>query len=63
MMIALSFCVLLNAWAPQAQDDVILQKADAILEEAKAAYEKARDSGTPSGFIDAGFRLEEARIK
>src|SRR6185436_46377 len=45
------------------QDDVILEKADKLLEEAKAAYETARSGGVVSAFVDAGFKLEEARIK
>lgn len=45
------------------QDDKILERADQILEEAKAAYESARDKASVPGFIDAGFKLEEARIK
>lgn len=47
-----------------AQDlDKVLEKADALLEEAKSAYEAARDKASGSGFVDAGFKLEEARIK
>ena len=49
--------------APQAQDDQILERADKILEEAKAAYESAREKSSAAGFVDAGFKLEEARIK
>jgi hypothetical protein len=43
--------------------DKILEKADALFEEAKKAYEGARDAGSGQGFIEAGFKLEEARIK
>lgn len=51
-------------FAPQAaQDDQILERADRILEECKAAYEAARQKSSPEAFINAGFRLEEARIK
>src|SRR5689334_3990019 len=47
-----------------AQDvDKILERADARLEEAKAAYEEARSKSSVSAFVDAGFKLEEARIK
>ena len=60
---ALLLAIGLLALAPQAQDDVILQKADALLEEAKALYESAREKGSASVFVDAGFKLEEARIK
>jgi hypothetical protein len=41
----------------------VLEKADALLEEAKAGYEKARSEASAPGFVDAGFKLEEARIK
>lgn len=51
-------------FSPQAaQDDQILERADKILEEAKSAYEAAREKSSAEAFIDAGFRLEEARIK
>jgi hypothetical protein len=43
--------------------DKVLEKADKLLEEAKAGYESARDKGDVAGFVDAGFKLEEARIK
>ncbi len=39
------------------QDDKILEGADALLEEAKAAYESAQDKNLIEGFIDAGFPL------
>ncbi len=41
----------------------ILEKADALLEEAKAAYGKARSTSSFPTFVEAGFKLEEARIK
>ena len=43
--------------------DKVLDRADALLEEAKAAYAGAREKSSVEGFIDAGFKLEEARIK
>src|SRR5579872_2396501 len=43
--------------------DKLLQKADKLLEEAKAAYEAAKSAGSAPGFVEAGFKLEEARIK
>lgn len=43
--------------------DKVLEKADKALDEAKAAYEEARDKSSAAGFVDAGFKLEEARIK
>jgi hypothetical protein len=51
-------------FVPQAaQDDKILERADKLLEEAKAAYELGREKSSVESFIDAGFKLEEARIK
>src|SRR5437773_4490526 len=43
--------------------DKILERADKLLEEAKAAYEDAQSKSSVQIFIDAGFKLEEARIK
>ena len=43
--------------------DAILDKADKLLDEAKAGYEDARAKSSPQIFIEAGFKLEEARIK
>lgn len=43
--------------------DKILERADRLLEEAKTAYEGARAKGSLSAFVEAGFKLEEARIK
>lgn len=43
--------------------DKILERADALLEEAKKLYEEARTTGSAATFVDAGFKLEEARIK
>src|SRR5689334_16883773 len=45
------------------QDDKILERGDKLLEEAKSAYEEARTNGSVAAFVDAGFKLEEARIK
>lgn len=53
-------------FAPQEQGvdlDKVLQKADQLLEESKTLYETGRDKAAPASFIDAGFKLEEARIK
>ncbi|HLY11503.1 MAG TPA: hypothetical protein VKW04_19530 [Planctomycetota bacterium] len=57
--------VVLGVWAAQAgpPDAQILDRADKALEEAKAAYETAREKNSVDGFVDAGFKLEEARIK
>lgn len=43
--------------------DQILEKADKILEEAKASYEAAATRSSVESFVEAGFKLEEARIK
>src|SRR5688500_17683970 len=43
--------------------DALLKKADALLEEAREGYEAARTKASVSDFIQAGFKLEEARIK
>ncbi|MBV8879503.1 MAG: hypothetical protein JO332_06055 [Planctomycetaceae bacterium] len=41
----------------------VLEKADALLEEAKTLYEDARARSAAPVFVEAGFKLEEARIK
>jgi len=43
--------------------ETILERADKLLEEAKAAYEEARSKASVPTFVKAGFKLEEARIK
>jgi hypothetical protein len=43
--------------------DKILERADKLLDEAKADYEDARARTSAATFIEAGFKLEEARIK
>src|SRR5579862_1184120 len=45
------------------QEDRILELGDTRLEDAKTAYEEARSKSSVATFVDAGFRLEEARIK
>ncbi len=63
--------LLLSAWlavlVPQevtgADLDKILERADRLLEEAKAAYEDARTTRSVPRFLEAGFKLEDARIK
>lgn len=56
--------LLLAALLPlQAQEDKILERGEQLLEEAKTAYEEARSKALVAGFVDAGFKLEEARIK
>lgn len=43
--------------------DAVYQKAEKLLEESRQAYENARASGKVEEFTEAGFKLEEARIK
>src|SRR6185295_17821108 len=41
----------------------ILERADKLLEESKTAYQTAAANSSAEAFVDAGFKLEEARIK
>src|SRR5262245_19467185 len=59
--LALLLLVVASAWAQDFAS--ILEKADKLLDEAKAGYEDARAKSSPQIFIEAGFKLEEARIK
>ncbi len=59
----LAAIVLLLGTSQEVDTGKILGKADALLEEAKASYEKARSTSSVPEFIEAGFKLEEARIK
>jgi hypothetical protein len=43
--------------------DAILKRADALFEEAKKGYDDARAASSVQGFVEAGFKLEEARFK
>src|SRR5690349_11612537 len=43
--------------------DSVLERADKLLADAKTGYEDARAKSSASLFIEAGFKLEEARIK
>jgi hypothetical protein len=43
--------------------DKLIEKADALLEDSKKAYEEARDQSSSQLFVVAGFKLEECRIK
>ncbi|HVR86628.1 MAG TPA: hypothetical protein VMU54_20055, partial [Planctomycetota bacterium] len=54
---------LLSAQEGSGPDDKILARGEKLLEEAKAAYEDAKAKSSVPGFVDAGFKLEEARIK
>src|SRR5882672_1002837 len=61
---AVGLSLALAVFSPQqSQDDQILERADKILEQSKAAYEAARQKNSVESFVDAGFKLEEARIK
>src|SRR5258708_28072920 len=58
--LSIAFALLL----PQGADlDKVLEKAEALLEQAKAGYEEARSKSAAPIFVEAGFKLEEARIK
>lgn len=64
ILLALSFPQAMPAQQVTAQDlDKVLERADKLLDEAKSAYENAREKGSVEIFVDAGFKLEEARIK
>ena len=54
-----------NSPGPQGvpQDDRIRDLGIQLLDEAKSAYEEARVKSSVPAFVDAGFKLEEARIK
>jgi hypothetical protein len=59
----LTVSLLLGAQQGSGLDDQILEKGDKLLEEAKAVYEEARSKSSVAAFVEAGFKLEEARIK
>jgi formylglycine-generating enzyme required for sulfatase activity len=64
LMSALLFPGITLAQQVTAQDlEKILARADKLLEESKAAYQTAASTSSPEAFVDAGFKLEEARIK
>jgi len=54
--------LILVAALPQDLDG-LLEKADKLFEEAKILYEEARAAGSAQKFVEAGFKLEEVRIK
>lgn len=65
-MIPLLFFALLPARGQQvtpADLDQVLERANKLLDESKTAYEAAVANSSVEGFVDAGFKLEEARIK
>jgi hypothetical protein len=57
------FLIALVASQASGQEDQILERGEKLLEEAKSAYEEAKTKSSVPGFVDAGFKLEEARIK
>ncbi len=64
MVLALFMIAALPGAAQDAgQEDRILERGEKLLEGAKAAYEDARTKSSVAAFVDAGFKLEEARIK
>jgi hypothetical protein len=64
VLLLLSLGASVSAQQVSGQDlDKILERADRLLEEAKAAYETGRSQNSVPAFVDAGFKLEEARIK
>jgi hypothetical protein len=63
MVAALAVLILLCPQVTVQDIDRIFGQADKLLDDAKAAYEDAREKAAPAGFVDAGFKLEEARIK
>ncbi len=65
LVCSLSFCGHVGlAQQVSGQDiDKILERADKLLDEAKTGYEEASSKASVTGFVDAGFKLEEARIK
>lgn len=65
LLCVVTLAALLPAFAQQGTVDFdkLLATADALLEEAKSAYEEARDKSSAPRFVEAGFKLEECRIK
>jgi hypothetical protein len=63
-MSAMTVLLALLSFTARPQDlAAVQQRAEALLEEAKALYEDARQKGAAPGFVEAGFKLEDARIK
>jgi hypothetical protein len=56
-------CGLLLGFQQGPDLEAVLQKADALLEEARQGYQTARGNSSVQDYIKAGFTLEEARIK
>lgn len=57
-----SACLLSLLFGGLSQDlGEILQRGDALLGEAKAAYESARATSAREKYVEAGLTLEEAR--
>jgi hypothetical protein len=49
--------------AQQVDADTVLDRATKLFDEAKSAYDIAAVRGSADAFVEAGFKLEEARIK
>jgi hypothetical protein len=56
-------CVAATQDVSPADVDTILKRADGMFEEAKKGYDDARTANSVQGFVEAGFKLEEARFK
>jgi hypothetical protein len=64
MKVLVCLSVLVCGVSFQAQDvDQVLEKAEKLLEEAKSLYESAKAKASVEGLTEAGFKLEEAKIK
>ena len=62
-MLRLTAACWLLLQSPPQDLGTILERADVLFAEARAAYEEARGQSKVEAFVDAGFKLEEARIK
>src|SRR6185295_2482671 len=59
----LLLCVAATQDISPADVDAMLKRADGMFEEAKKGYDDARAANSVQGFVEAGFKLEEARFK
>lgn len=59
-----AFLLLGSLLGAAAQDvNLVLEKADKLFEEARVLYEKAKAEGSAAKFVEAAFKLEDARAK
>src|SRR5579872_4156590 len=63
MQAILLFLLQMGTVQGPSQDEQILERGGMLLEEAKTLYESAHSESSVRGFVEAGFKLEEARIK